>query len=155
MTRLVVALLTIAPLSWASDRNVADWRNLETLSSGQTIEVVKAGGESLKGNFVRFTDESLTVSTRKGEFNLAKVDVARVRRHGHRSRNTWIGAGIGAAAGAGIGAGIGEGLSNTSGGDFANLKPAVAGATAVAGAAVGAVIGSMLSARHSDVYRAK
>lgn len=155
MTRLLVVLLALAPLSWTRDRETADWQNLRVIAPGQAIDIGKTGGESLKGDFVAFNADSVTVRTRRGELSIPKPDVARVRLRGHRSRNTWIGAGIGAAAGAGIGAGIGESLSNTSGGDFANLKPAVAGATAVVGAAVGAILGSVLSGRHSEVYRAR
>ena len=155
MTRLLVVILALAPLSWARDGDTADWQNLRVLASGQAVEIGKTGGEFLKGAFVTFNADSLTVRARGGELSIRKPDVVRVRLRGHRSRNTWIGAGIGAAAGAGIGVGIGDSVNNTSGGDFANLKPAIAGATAVVGAAVGAILGSVLSGRHSEVYRAR
>ena len=67
----------------------------------------------------------------------------------------WLGLAIGGGAGAGIGAGVAEGISNTSGGDFANLKPAVIGVIAAAGALAGLAIGSVLESRHNTLYKSK
>jgi hypothetical protein len=82
--------------------------------------------------------------------------VARVSlRSSKRLNYTLVGLGVGAGVGAGIGAGAGESLNNTSGGDFANLKPAIIGAGCAIGALVGTLVGSGLGGRGATVYRAK
>jgi hypothetical protein len=50
---------------------------------------------------------------------------------------------------------VGEGvwLANTSGGDFANLKPYITAACAIVGTLVGRAIGSAIGNRHAVVYR--
>ena len=155
MLRCWVALLVIAALAMPAGASVdlTSWDNLRQLAAGQQIEIARNQAEALKGEFVRVTDEAVTVRTRRGEVTAARSEIIEVRRTSVGRKDTWVGAGVGAGAGALIGLGAGEALANASGGDFANLKPAIIGACAAAGALVGVLIGSVFGNRHSVVYR--
>ena len=140
----------------AGDSGVSAWQNLRQLTAGQEIEVMKTKGGPVRGTFIGFADESISVREKQQETAVPRAEVSRVRlRPATRGRYTLIGAAVGAGAGAGLGAGIGESLSNQSGGDFRNLKPAIIGVLAGLGALVGLVVGSALGSRHTTIYRAK
>ena len=140
----------------ASDGSVSSWQNLRQLTAGQEIEVDKTKGSPVRGTFIAFTDESISLRENQQETAVPRAEVLRVRlRPAGRGKYTWIGLAVGAGAGAGAGAGIAEGLSNRSGGDFKNLKPAIIGLSAGLGALVGLVVGSSLGGRHTTIYRAK
>jgi len=129
----------------AKDSNVNSWQNLKQLAAGQEIEVTKTKGRPVRGAFMGFVDQSISVREKQQEIAIPRADVARVQlRPAKRGRYLWIGAAVGAGAGAGVGLGIGEGVANESGGDFRNLKPAITGVSAGLGALVGAVIGSAI-----------
>ena len=152
---VAITLLTPAPML-ASDSNVSAWQNLRQLTAGQEIEVTKAKGSPVRGTFIAFADESISVREKQQEIAIPRADVSRVRlRPPGRGKYTWIGAAVGAGAGAGVGAGIGESLANQSGGDFRNLKPAIIGLSAGLGALVGLAVGSALGSRHTTIYRAR
>jgi len=113
-------------------------------------------GESFKGTFVSVSDDAISVERKRQNVAVPRNDVARVALRLPKGRkSTLIGLAIGAGAGAGIGVGAGEWLANESGGDFANLKPAIAVGFCAIGALVGAIIGSVVGNRGSEVYRAK
>lgn len=140
----------------ASDSSVSAWQNLRQLSAGQEIEVTKTKGGTVRGAFVAFSDESISVREKQQETAIPQREVSRVRlRPARRGRYTLLGLGVGAGAGAGVGAGIAQSLSNRSGWDFRNLKPAIIGVTAGIGALVGLAVGSALGGRHTTVYRAR
>jgi hypothetical protein len=151
---LAMSLLAPAPML-ARDGSLAAWQNLRQLAAGQEIEVATKG-RTVKGTFVAFADESISLRQKQQETAIPRADVSQVRlRPARRGRYTLIGAAVGAGAGAGVGAGLAEGLSNESGWDFRNLKPAVIGLSAVFGALVGLVVGSALGGRHTTIYRAR
>ena len=153
----MVALSLLEPaLMPASDSNVTSWQNLKQLAAGQEIEVAKTKGSSVRGTFIGFVDEAISVREKQQEIVIPRADVSRVRlRPAKSARYMWIGAAVGAGAGAGVGVGIGESVANESGGDFKNLKPAITGVSAGLGALVGAVIGSVVGGRHTTIYIAK
>ena len=64
-----------------------------------------------------------------------------------------IGAAAGGGGGAAAGAALGSRLANESGGDFNNLKPAIAAACAGSGALIGALIGTAARRHASSTSR--
>ena len=154
---MAVVAVTFLPATLAADyHDPTSWQNLQQLTIGRPIEVTKINGESLKGSFISFVDQSITLHTAKQEITIGRKDVSRVRlRSAKGRRSTWIGAAIGAGAGAGVGTGIGEHVADTSGGDFRNLKPAIIGASAGVGALVGAIVRNLIGTRHSTIYSSK
>jgi len=115
------------------------WNNLKGLELGQKIEVADMNLKSLKGTFVSYSAEAISLRTGKGEEGVRREDVFRVssREGSKRLRNTLIGMGIGTAGGLAAGFGLMERETGYAG--------AVAGTT-VLFAAVGAGIGAALPA---------
>jgi len=149
---MAIALMEPAMLLAGDDDTPTNWQNLQKLAAGQSIEVAKSEGVPIKGDFVSFTDQSITLRG-KQNITLARAEVRRVKVRPSSGRKwLWIGALVGGGAGAGIGAGIGDRVANESGGDFANLKPAITGVSAGIGALTGVVIGSLVASRHTTIY---
>ena len=154
MTLLAAVMAASNLLGQATD--ASSWRILSRLAPGQSIEVTTRKGESLKGTFANVSEGSISLERKRGNAAVPRAEVARVSlRTSKRMNYTLVGLAVGAGAGAGIGAGAGESLNNTSGGDFANLKPAIIGAGCAIGALVGTLVGSWLGGRGTTVYRAK
>jgi hypothetical protein len=154
MTLLAAVLAASNLLGQTTD--TASWQNLSRLAPGQSIEVTTKKGESLKGTFASVSDGAISLERKHQSVAVPRAEVARVSLRSSRRRNYMlIGLAVGAGAGAGIGAGAGESLNNTSGGDFANLKPAIIGAGCAVGALVGTMVGWGLGGRGATVYRAK
>jgi hypothetical protein len=153
----LLALTLVKPaLMVAGDTSLTAWQNLQRLAAGQEIEVTTNNGTSVHGAFMSFGDESLSLHRQQKDITILRTTVTRVQLHpARRRRYTWIGAAIGAGAGAGAGVGIGENVANESGGDFSNLKPAIAGVCAGIGALVGALVGSVIGNRHTTIYRVR
>jgi hypothetical protein len=152
----VVALVLAEPaLIRAGDggTSTSSWQNLGTLAAGQEIEVERANGTAVKGAFIGFTDQSVSVRGKLSEIAIPRGDVYRVRlrRAGYR-KYAWIGAAIGAGAGAGAGAGLADRAAYQSGGDYAGLKPAIIGLSAGVGALAGALIGTAIGNKRTIVY---
>ena len=145
---LIVITLGAPPSITAGTPNRRSWQNLQQLNSGQQIEIMKTHGESVRGAFVSFADQSVTVRDSSQDITVGRPDIARIRLRSGKSRKYgWIGAAIGAGAGAGVGAGISQRLS-----DFSNLRPAIIGVTVGIGALIGAGIGLAIGGRHTTIY---
>ena len=145
----LAAVLAANAAGAAGDK--ANWNNLAGLRAGQKIEVTRDKGETVKGEFAAFDHQRITLRDRHGEQAVPRAEVKQVSLR-KRNRGMWIGAGIGAGGGAAVGAALGARLANESGGDFANLKPAITGVCAGIGALVGALIGLAAASRHTTVY---
>jgi hypothetical protein len=151
---LAAALLGLNAAAQTPDR--ASWTNLGQLKSGESVEVSTVKGQTLKGRFVKVSDDAISLERKQQEVAVPRAEVARVaRRSGKQRKATLIGLAIGAGAGAGVGAGAAQTLDRKSGGDFSNLKPAVIGAVCAIGALVGTVVGFSLGGRGTEVYRAR
>jgi len=99
-----VLLVLVPCLGWAQ-RPEASWDSLKQLRVGEKIEVVDMKLKSLKGTFVSYSEEALTLRVRKDDVSLPRVDIHRVGfKGGKRGRNTLIGLATGAGLGAGVGA---------------------------------------------------
>jgi hypothetical protein len=149
----LIAIVLAEPHAIAAGGKLKSWQNLRQLGAGQEIEVAKTNGEAVRGSFVAFAEQSISLRGRQRDITIAQAEVSRVqlRPAGHRRHGGWIGAAIGAGAGAGVGAGIAEGVAT----DFSNLRPAIIGVSAGVGALVGAAIGSVIGGRHTTIYTAK
>jgi hypothetical protein len=134
----------------AMTADTASWQNLAAIRAGQKVEI-RTARDRFTGEFVRFDAQGLTIRDKSGERSMAQSEVNRVSIP-KRSRGIWIGAAAGAGGGLVAGALLGERLANESGGDFSNLKPAIAAACAAVGALVGTVIGASVR-RATVIYR--
>ncbi len=103
---ILVAMVSI-PLC-AQQRAKQSWDNLNRLQAGQKVQVVQMDMKSLKGRFLGFTEETISVRVKKDEVAVARADVLRISLRGkpRRTRNTLIGLGTGAGIGLAVGAGV-------------------------------------------------
>ena len=92
-TLLLLLLVPGFSLAQSSQNN---WDNLKQLRPGQKIEVVDSSMKTLKGAFVSFSDEAISLQAGKGEESVVRANVARVsvRDTSHRKRNMLLGSGI-------------------------------------------------------------
>ncbi len=77
------------------------WENLQQVRMGQKIEVVDTNLKKLKGTFLSFSDEAISLRVKKQEVGVQRPNVLRVsmREKSKRLRNALIGLAIGAGAG--------------------------------------------------------
>jgi len=145
-TLLLLLLVPGFSLAQSSQNN---WDNLKQLRPGQKIEVVDSSMKTLKGAFVSFSDEAISLQAGKGEESVERAKVVRVsvRDNSHRVRNMLLGSGI--LGGIAVAA---TAVPLIAGSNEGNSCPACAAAIAAGfggGAALGAIPGSR------TVYRAK
>ena len=143
----MLLLLCVVPLGLrARDAGHDSWENLKQLQPGQRIEVVDMKLKSVKGTFVSFSAEAISLRVMSDEVSVKRPDVMRVslRENSKRTRNLLIGLGIGAAGGLAAGVGLMERETGYAG--------AVAGTT-VLFAAVGAGVGAAFPGSRT-IYRA-
>jgi hypothetical protein len=156
MLRTAILALLVCGSALAGPRgDPSSWENLKRLAPGQSIQVARQNGETLVGKLAGVSEDSITVARKSQTIAVPRSAVSWVRVSRKRRTHTLIGAAIGAAAGVGLGAAGGESLNQSSGGDFANLKPAITAGCGVAGALIGAVVGSLVGNRGTIIYRAK
>lgn len=124
------------------------WDNLKQLQPGQKIEVVDMKMKTLKGEFVSFTDDGITLRDGGTEQSVAHADVVRVtvRDTSHRTRNMLLGSAIG--GGIAIAATIVPLAANSNEGNSCGACIAAIAAGFGGGAALGAFPGSR------TIYRA-
>lgn len=145
---IVLAIALNAPAQLAAQTtSEGSWQNLSQLQPGQKIEVVETDLKTIRGDFVRFSDDSIALRDDGREASVPRSAVHRVsiQEPPKRARNAWIGLG----AGAGVGALIGG----------TNPSFETRGASAIIGALFGGGIGAAtgaalpLKSRHT-IYRA-
>jgi hypothetical protein len=100
------AITLVAPALMAVSGDLASCQNLAQFTVGQAIEVTKANGESLRGTFASFVDQSITLRGKQQETAIPRSDVSRVRLRSPGDRR-WMWIGMAAGAGAGLGALVG------------------------------------------------
>jgi hypothetical protein len=116
------------------------WSNLNTLKSGQRIEVIESSMKRHQGQFVTFTDDILSVQEKGSEIAIKREDIVRVSiasapRRGEHAL-------IGLVVGGGIGAGIGALAGSRSSGLFGSER----GIGALVGIAIGGPSGALVGA---------
>ena len=127
----------------------ANWDNLQQLRVGQKIEVVDTNLKKLKGTFLSFSDEAISLRVGKDEVGVQRPNAFRVssREHSKRLRNTLIGLAIGGGIGVAVGA-IGDARSGESG------EHVGAYAFGLLGSGIGAGLGAALPS-HQTIYKVK
>jgi hypothetical protein len=152
--RFTVELLALAGTLLAAPFTNAqkdDWQAVKSLAPGQQIQVSLQSGGSRKGILQDVSDSALTLNT--GTIQMQDIRRVLAKGHGHRVRNTLIGAGIGAGVGLGLGASIDSDCSTTSLICTGNKGKAIGTPLfAVLGAGVGAVLPAHA---WKEVYRKK
>ena len=136
------------------------WPAVAALAPGTEIRVdTTVGTITMRGRqgVVRsVSDDALIFTPRKkgskGEVTIPRPEVTRVsvKKQGHRTRNTLIGAGIGG------GAGLAIGLGSRCSGKIACPLPdgALTGSTTAGGAVIGAIIGALMpSGGWHEIYK--
>ncbi len=134
----------------------SDWGNLRQLRVGDKVEVVRYNLSKLKGTFLSFSDEAISLRVGKDEVGVQRPNVFRVssREHSKRLRNTLIGLGIGAAAGAVVGAAAVAGKPRQAGERRLSMVIGTLIGTLI-GSGVGTVVGAAFSSGFQTIYRAK
>ena len=130
----------------------ADWANVTQLPAGSEIRVTLANRKTLRGFLQTAAADSLQINATTSQETIARLDIKRVRlkRPGHRGRNTLIGLGIGAAGGLTTGALI----DRASNGDL--LENIGKLALTPMGALIGTVIGVAIpTGGWREVYRSR
>jgi hypothetical protein len=127
------------------------WDNLRQLRVDQKIAVIDMNLRSLRGNFIGYSEQGLSLHTEQGQNSIQRDQVFRVSdlETSHRLRNILLGLAIGTAGGAVTGAIAGKSYHEE-------------GETSVfmlvftpIGAGAGAGVGAALPAGHKTIYRAK
>jgi preprotein translocase subunit YajC len=135
--RTAAALVLMAAMV-AAQTHAKDWNTVKALAPGTEVQIM-AGSRTVRGKIDRVTDDTLVVTSGKGQemFTQAEVTQVSVKKPGHRKRNALIGL----AVGTGAGLGIGLAADRCSGSCFGpNLNGVVTAGFAVAGALVGTII---------------
>jgi hypothetical protein len=115
--------------------SLADWANVESLSSSKSVMIETRSGSTLKGRINSVTADSVVINSKGRSVSIQRSDVQRVyltKRASIVKR-----AAIGAAAGAGIGTAIGVA------GTVITKDPLVAAGGFIFGIPAGAAIGAM------------
>lgn len=136
LAMMLVCLITTT-LAWAA----GDWNNVKALMPGTEVRLEASGQNASRGRLASVTNDSVVLTTAKGQETFARQQVARIsqKKNGHRGRNVLIGAAVGAGAGLGIGA------AASSCSHFCVVSPGlVRGGGAALGAAAGALIGAVI-----------
>ncbi len=132
--------------------SVYSWDNLKQLQVGQPIEVVNTRLRALKGEFISYTDEAVSLRLGKQEQSVARQEVVRVSVRGasHCKRDMILGAAIGGGTVLAIGLLIDVPASNEGNG----CAGCVVGFTAT-GAGGGLTLGALSRPEYRTIYRAK
>ncbi len=139
---------------WAAQPQAAadetGWGNLQQVRVGQKIEVVDTNLKKLKGTFLSFSDEAISLRVKKQEVGVQRPNVLRVSLRGRPKRSTsaLVGAAIGALAGLALSAVAPETECG---------RGCMMGMATVMGAGVGAGVGAAVPfvPSYRTIYRAK
>ena len=128
-----LAVLLLAALTAAAQSPLQNWVNVKTLAPGTEIRVEPSGTAAVRGRLRSVTDETLVMTSGKGDEMFTRRQITRVSVKGksHRGRNTLIGLGVGTGAGLALGLGARQGF----------LDSDVTAGGIVGGALIGTIIG--------------
>jgi hypothetical protein len=125
------------------------WGNLQQVRVGQKIEVVDTNLKKLKGTFLSFSEEAISLRVGKDEVGVQRPNVLRVSLRGRPKRSTsaLVGAAIGALAGLALSAVAPETECG---------RGCMMGMATVMGAGVGAGVGAAVPfvPSYHTIYRA-
>ena len=149
---LLLVVLSLPCVSLAQT-TPTPWTNLNSLHSGQKIQIIDTASKKHSGTFINASDASIAFAKNSGQQNMQKPDVRTVKlmQNKHRLRNSLIVGAVGAGIGAGIGAALHQGCSPQSFCFDIVSKPMLAGIGAVAGGIGGLAVGALLPS-HQTIY---
>ena len=151
MRRALSAILPLLlfPVVTTAQTAEGSWQNLNQLRAGQKIEVVDTNLKKLKGTFLSFSEEAISLRVGKDEVGVQRPNVFRVssREHSKCLRNTLIGLAVGGAAGLAIGAAVDSSFSE----EDENIAKAI---FTPIGLGAGAGLGAAFPG-YQTIYRAK
>lgn len=148
--RFLSAVVLLALSAATGGAQPGAWDKLREIERGTQIRVQVADGQRIQGAFESADSASLIVLQTSGHSSLPRAGIreVRIRKAGHRGRNTLIGLGIGTAGGLAAGAAV-DAKDKTS--FFPNAGKI---AFTPIGAIIGTVIGvAMPTGGWSAIYR--
>jgi hypothetical protein len=148
---LIPVFLLAVPAALCAQSAKDSWSNLNTLKSGQGIEVIETSMKRHGGQFVTFTDDVLSLQEKGSEVAIKREDIVRVSRASapRRGEHAVIGLVVGGLIGAGVGA-----LAGSRSTGFLGSEKGVGALVGIAiGAPSGALVGAVVPAS-TVVYRA-
>jgi hypothetical protein len=148
---LIPIFLLTFPAALCAQSAKDSWSNLDTLKSGQGIEVIESSMKSHNGRFITFTDDVLSLQEKGSEIAIKREDIVRVSTASAPRRGEH--ALIGLVVGGGIGAGIGA-LAGSKSRGFFGPEPGIGALVGIViGAPSGALVGAVVPAS-TVVFRA-
>ena len=154
MQKILLLLVVLSlPCVSLAQANPTAWTNLNSLHSGQKIQIIDTASKKYSGTFINVSDASIAFAETSGQQNLLKPDVRTVKlmQNKHRLRNSLIIGAVGAGIGAGIGAATHKGCSSQSFCLDIGGKALPAGIGAVIGGIGGLTVGALLPS-HETIY---
>jgi hypothetical protein len=141
---VLICVLGMPCASWAQG-NPASWENLNTLQTGEKIQVLEMNSKKVSGTFLNVSDGAISLQEKASQEMVQRQNVrsVKLRKPQHRFRNTLIGA----AVGAGVVAGVSAAHSERS---WRPVAAVIGGAVGLLG---GAVVGALVPS-HKTIYRA-
>jgi hypothetical protein len=146
------AVLSLPCISLAQ-ANPTLWTNLNSLQSGQKIQIIDTASKKYSGTFINASDASIAFAQSSGQESLPRSEIRTVKlmQNKHRLRNSLIVGAVGAGVGAGIGAALHKGCSSQSFCLDVGGKALPAGIGAAVGGIGGLTTGALLP-DHQTIY---
>jgi hypothetical protein len=135
----MAAVLVLMAATVAAQTN-ASWNTVRALATGADVRIA-VGSRSVHGTIERVTDDTLVMTSGKGQEMFAQQEVMRVSigKKGHRRRNALIGLGVGAGTGLAVGAAADNGCTG-----FCFLRNAGKVVFTPLGAIAGVLVGALI-----------
>ena len=155
LTLITLSVLMLATIAGAQAPEQS-WDNLKTLREGEKIQVVDQKLKSLKGTFVSFSDEAVTLQVGKDTVAVQRADVFRVssQKGMGRGKHALVGLAIGAGAGLALGMASCAYVTDQNKCKASDLAGLGAAEAALFGG-IGAGVGALVPASHPTIYRAE
>ena len=140
---VAVLFLVLVPRLGFARGNAGSWDDLRQLRVGEKIEVVDMNLKSVKGTFLSFSPDLISLNSGKQEIAVQRADVMRVsvRDTSKRTRNMILGAAIAGGAVLTVGL-LANAPASNEGNGCTGCVAGFAAAAAGGGAGLGAIPGS-------------
>jgi len=144
--------MVLVSFGLAQDRDEHRWENVESLNTGQKLEVTTTQLRTIRGTYLNSSEAAIRLKTPEGEVTVVREEVFRVKsQEGKRKQNILVGAVVGVLLGVILGA-VADYKDDVDGSDPGSNNGKLGGS--VVGAGIGAGVGALF-AGHPVIYRAK